>query len=171
MDRTAVALFTTGAAFELGGIIAVAWPDLIDPGRRFSASLRRRFEIIRDRWVRLLGRPRTHSAGLEPASFSITGHSAGLVWGVSKDATLEQKVEYLIRRNEQAQQREDEYAARLAALESGTPEQLAELRRGMEFHVAESLAVARREYLPLRILGAFLLALGLACTTTANFVV
>jgi hypothetical protein len=60
--------------------------------------------------------------------------------------------------------------ARLTAIEEGTPERLEELRRGMELHVAQAVEAAHREYLPLRILGALLLALGLGCVTVANFV-
>lgn len=166
----AIALLVSGAAFELCGIIAVAWPDLIDPGRRISAWLRNRYEIIRHRLSRLLGRPRRHTASSGLGVYGLTGHAAGLVHGVREDASLEEKVAFLIRRNELTQERMDEVGARLTAIEEGTPERLEELRFAMERHIAEAIDIAHRAYLPLRIVGAVLLVVGLGSVTAASFV-
>jgi hypothetical protein len=96
--------------------------------------------------------------------------SGSAVTSISEGASLEQKVEFLLRRDQEAQQRKNEHAARLNAIEGETPKRLEDLRSEMELHVAEALAAAHGEYLELRVFGAGLLTLGVFCVTAANFV-
>jgi hypothetical protein len=47
---------------------------------------------------------------------------------------------------------------------------LSDQQAKMEAHVADALRTAHQAYLPLRLLGAFLLAVGLGCVTAASFI-
>jgi hypothetical protein len=105
-----------------------------------------------------------------PGVARATGMPVYFSKAMREGASLEEKVEFLLGRDQEAQERENDYEARLSAIEGETPERLEELQRGMERHVAEALEAAHREYQPLRILGAVLLALGLFCVTVANLV-
>ncbi len=169
MTSTAVALFVSGATLELVGIVFVGSPDLFPAADRFSAWLRLRVEPTANRFLRLLGRPRSQTVTLEPGVVRATGMPVYFSRSLREGASLEERVEFLIRRDEEAQQRENDHEARLTAIEGETPERLEELRSAMELHVADSLEAAHRAYRELRIFGAVLLALGLGCATAANF--
>jgi hypothetical protein len=107
------------------------------------------------------------TAGAALAWESALGASARA--SVREGASLEDQVAFLLRRDQQAQERENALDARLTAIEGETPKRLDELRSGMELHVAEALAAAHRAYQEARIFGALLLVLGLGCVTAANF--
>jgi len=96
----------------------------------------------------------------------MAGQLSGIV-STSSEGTLEQKVEYLLRRDEDAQRRANELEARLGRLESESPRRLAELREAMEEHVARELTAALEAYRPVRVAGTGALVLGLACVTAA----
>jgi hypothetical protein len=53
-------------------------------------------------------------------------------------------------------------------LEDESPRQLAQTEQELKEHVARELAAAREEYRPLRLAGAILLVVGLACVTLAT---
>ena len=95
--------------------------------------------------------------------------SAGLTTYVDENASLEEKVEFLLRRDRDAQRIENDLGRRLRAIEEEAPRRLEELRAGMEQHVATTLEDAFGEYRPLRAFGAFLLAAGLGLVTAGNF--
>jgi signal transduction histidine kinase len=87
-----------------------------------------------------------------------------------KCGSLEDKVEYLLRRDQDAQRRANELDARLDRLEAESTERLAELRGKMETHVAHELSTALEAYRPLRVAGTIALVIGLVCVTVATFV-
>ena len=89
----------------------------------------------------------------------------------SDDASLEDKVEYLRRRDQEAQRRLNEHDDRLDRIEAESPERLAELRGDMETHVAHELSAALEAYRPLRVVGTIALVIGLACVTLATLLV
>lgn len=88
---------------------------------------------------------------------------------VGAEASLERKIEFLLQRDQEAQEEANQFRARLDAVECGSAKRLEELREGMERHVAESLVAAHEQYLPLRLLGAAVLFVGVGCATAANF--
>ena len=162
------ALLVLGSAFEFGGIVALGFPDLLPGALRVSTWLGRQWRRASNRLRRLVGlKPRAvvHTVGAGGA-ISGGGHLSGVV-STSNVGSLEDKVEYLLRRDQDAQRRENELNARLDRIERETSERLAELRGEMETHVAHELDALRVEYRPLRVAGTIALVIGLACVTVA----
>lgn len=96
--------------------------------------------------------------------------SGRAVPGVAAGASLEDKVAFLLRRDEQTQGRLDDLVEALEALTDEIARGLSEQRASMEAHVADTLSAAHQAYLPLRLLGVVLLTVGLGCVTAASFV-
>jgi hypothetical protein len=95
--------------------------------------------------------------------------SGSAVVSISPAATLEERVDFLLRREEAAQVKLNAHDERLGAIEGSLPKQLDELRAEAERHVSEEISAADWQYRPLRFVGALALTLGLVLTTTANF--
>jgi enolase len=89
---------------------------------------------------------------------------------VAAGASLEEKVAFLLRRDEEAQGAVNALAERVAAIEEQAPRQLEQLRGEMQAHVDQKIRAALDEYRELRVAGTVALGLGLACVTVANFV-
>jgi hypothetical protein len=164
-----VTLYVTGAVLELGGILLVAWPDLLPYAARASQALRVAAERIGDRLRRLLRRPRHQVVHMGAADAVAIANSISVVVSPNPDATLEERVEYLLRREEEAQAKLNAHDERLRAIEKHVPERLDELRAETQEHVASELSAAESRYRPLRFVGALLLAVGLGLTTAGNF--
>jgi hypothetical protein len=165
------ALLIVGALSEFAGIVMIAFPDFVPGARKLSAWIGHRARAVENRLRRLLRRPQrvqAHSVAGE-GSVAVGGSVSGIV-GVNPDATPEEKLEYLLRRDQDAQRRVNELDRRVGELAKKMPRELAELRQSMQAHVAQELIVAAEAYRPLRIAGTVALAIGLVCVTTANFV-
>jgi hypothetical protein len=166
-----LSLLVIGAALEFAGIVGVAWPDLVPGAQRLSRWLRPRYARAIDRVRRLLHLRRDVTIHAGSGSFAIgTALSARGTVSVSPHASIEDKVAFLLRREEHNQDAVSDLSQRLTALESETPKRLDDLRASMESHFAAELKAAQEEYLPLRVSGAIALAVGLVCVTLANFV-
>jgi hypothetical protein len=162
-------LYITGAVLELGGILLVAAPDLLPYAERVSGWLRVETRRAVGRIRLALGRPRTQVIEVGGiASTSAVGNISLLV-SPNPDATLEERVEYLLRREQEAQTKLNAHDERLRAIEEQLPRRLDELRAETEEHVATELSAAESRYRPLRFVGALLLAAGLGLTTAGNF--
>jgi hypothetical protein len=164
-------LLGVGAMLEFGGIVALAFPDFLPHGRRLSRWFAHRARVVIN-WVRRL-------LGMKPlqkvvsASVAVEASASGRVSaivGVRDGATQEEKISFLLRRNQETQEAINKLSGRMLDLEEGTPRELERLRRGLQEHVAAELAAADYEYRALRIVGTMALAVGLVCTTVANFV-
>jgi hypothetical protein len=132
-----------GALAELLGILAVAVPDLLPGARRLSAWLGRSARRSHNLLLRLIGRPpRAFALHASAGVYTVKGGSVTGVVGTSA-TTLEGKVEYLLRRDQDTQQMLADHAARLRRLEEESPRRLAELQRQMETHVEDELTSAR----------------------------
>jgi hypothetical protein len=164
----ATALLVIGSVLQFGGIVALGFPDVRPGTLRLSRWLGRQWRRAANRLRRLVGR--------KPQEVVVTAGGAlgvGVALGgtaiVSTGApTLEGKVEYLLRRDEDVQRRMTELTVRLDRLEAESPERLAELRSEMETHVAHELSTALEAYRPLRVAGTIALVIGLACVTAAT---
>jgi hypothetical protein len=162
--------YVTGAVLELGGILLVAWPDFLPYAARASRALHALAERLGDRLRRLLRRPRHKVVHVGAGgAVAATGSISGVV-SVSNQGSLEDRVEFLLRREEATQQKLNAHDERLRAIEENVPERLDELRAETEEHVANELSAAESRYRPLRFVGALLLAAGLGLTTAGNFV-
>ena len=170
MSAAKIGLLVGGAIFEFLGIIIIVFPDLIPYGRRFSQWLRRRARTLFDHISRMLGRPRNVVIEVGTASEVNIAGRVSLIKSASGAATLEQKVEFLLTRDQVAQRDVNILRQRIEDLEVETSKRLDQLRREMATRFAQELGTALEDYRPLRILGAVALLLGLACTTCANFI-
>jgi chromosome segregation ATPase len=82
---------------------------------------------------------------------------------------LEEKVEFLMRRNEEAQHAINRLNAEVESIKRQTDERFDEVHAGMTEHVSAVLAAVHGQYLPLRIVGTVAIALGLGLATWGNF--
>jgi hypothetical protein len=170
MGATRTALYVIGAVLELVGILLVAWPDLLPYGARSSRWVRRRTRRTVDQVRLVVGRPRAqvvHVAGIDSAQ-AFGSASVSAIVSVNEEASPDERVEYLLRREREAQERLNAHDDRLRSIEERVPKQLEELRAESEEHVAKELTSAEWQYRPLRFIGAVALAAGLALTTTAQ---
>lgn len=171
MSGTSATLYGVGAALELIGIILVSSPDLVPGTLRLVRWIRPRWRRIENRIRRLLGLPARGVTyeGSATVRLEMNLSAMGVV-GIDPNASLEDKVAFLVRRHSETEQTINKLAQRVTAIETGTPKRVAELRAEMEAHVTRELAAAKEDYRFARISGAIVLAIGLALTTTANFV-
>jgi hypothetical protein len=95
------------------------------------------------------------------------GGSLATVTGMSA-TTLEDKVEWLLRRDQEAQKQVSDLSKRLGELESAMPERLAALNESLNAHVTDKIAEAQSDFRATRILGALALTVGLGLTTAAT---
>jgi hypothetical protein len=163
-------LYVTGAVLELGGILLVAWPDLLPYAGLVSRWLRAAMRRVADRPRRLLRRRRDVVVQVGAATATASAGSVSVVVSPNPDATLEERVEYLLRREQEAQAKLNTHDERIRAIEKHVPKRLDELRTETEEHVAGELSAAESRYRPLRFVGALLLAAGLGLTTSGNFI-
>jgi hypothetical protein len=126
---------------------------------------------VGDALRRLFGRPPRANVYVYAGTATLTLSGEGAFGVVSTSATtIDDKVEYLLRRDQDAQRQMSELAGRISNLEAETPRQLEDAQRRLERHVADALAAAQAEYRPLRIAGTVLLVVGLVCVTVATFI-
>jgi hypothetical protein len=165
------ALYAAGAFVELLGIALVASPDLVPGARRLSRWIAPRSRRFENRLRSLVGlRPRTIGHTTEVTGTIASGASVSAVVSVDPGASLERKVDFLLRRAEEAQRAENALTERVASLERESRRRLDELRERMEAHVSTELGAALAEYRPARIIGTIFVATGLALATIANFI-
>jgi hypothetical protein len=160
-----LALYIFGAVFEFVGIVIIAAPDFFPFARRAARGL----QAVTSRIRRLIGRPRTRIIDVGTIGATSTMGALGLV-KASGAETLEGKVEFLLRRDEEAQNAINAVHARLDAIESASPKRLAELREELVAHVTAEREVAEATYRTERIVGTIALAIGLALSTLGNVV-
>jgi predicted Zn-dependent protease len=165
------ALFAVGACIEFVGIVLLGFPDFRPWTVRLSRWLRVRARQVANRLRRLFGLPpRPTFVDLKAAIQANSALRLSVTRAAPADATLEEKVDFLLGRDQEAQSSVNTLTDRVAAIEAETPRQLDRLRDQMETHVTEELAAARDEYRPLRIAGTIALAIGLTCMSVASFV-
>jgi hypothetical protein len=100
----------------------------------------------------------------------IIGSRATFEHGIKKDATPEEKIDFLIGRDKATQRDLQALGHRLDDFEEAVRDQVDEARDAMAAHVAASLDAAHRAYLPLRRVGAVLLVVGLVMVTWGSLV-
>jgi hypothetical protein len=165
-----VPLFVSGAAFELLGILLIAAPDLVPGALRLSRWTRTRWRATENRWRRRLGLPLRRSvirdSGTMTLGMSVSGSSL-----VTHDpnASLQGKVDFLLRRDEQTQKAMNRLFARVETLEESSVARLDELRREVEARIEQEMEAAKVDFRTARLGGTVALVIGLSLTTIANF--
>jgi hypothetical protein len=163
-------LFAAGACVEFAGIVLLGFPDFVPGALRLSRWLRVRARSVTNRVRRLLGLPPGQTfVSIEAADEISVADRASLMKSVRPDATIEERVAFLLTRDQEAQRDVNALTARVDAIETEEPRRLEGLRTETEAHVADALAEARDAYRPLRIAGTIALAIGLACMSVATF--
>jgi hypothetical protein len=157
-----------GIGLEFLGVVLVGAPDLVPGVRRATVWLAEHGERGIWRVLRVVGVRRPHyvSTGVA-AEYDIAFRSAGLVHATSA-TTLEDKVAFLLRRDEATQGALQELNDRVVELERETERRLDAEREETEAFVGEALAAQDARYRWARILGAVLLIAGLVCTAVAT---
>ena len=163
-------LYIAGAVIEFVGIVLVASPDLVPYEQRLSAWLTRQYARAVDRLRRLLRRPRHVTVHVNAAGAIATAGHVTTKKSIRDDATVEEKVRFLLTRDEEAQRDVQVLDRRIAELQTTIDSKLGALRSTMTAHVAESLDSAHREYLALRLVGVAFVVVGLTLATLGNFV-
>lgn len=164
-------LLGIGAVLEFGGIVALAFPDFLPHGRRLSRWFAHRARVVMNRVRRLLGMtPLQKVVSISAAAEVSASDRMTASVSVSDAATHEQRILFLLRRDQEAQEAINKLSGRVRDLEEEAPRELERLRKDLREHVTTELAAAEEEYRPLRIVGTMALAVGLVCTTVANIV-
>ena len=115
MSTSAAVLLIFGASMELAGIVLVGSPDLFPQAQRVSEWLRLRAGRVYERVRRLLGRPVHRTVTGSSAVAIAGGMSARGSVSVASDASMEDKVAFLLRRDEQTQARVDDLTESVTA--------------------------------------------------------
>jgi hypothetical protein len=163
-------LYIAGAVIEVIGIVLVGSPDLFPQARRLSNWTARQYWRVANRLLRLIGRPRHVTVQASAGGAVALGGSIMAVVSVSPEATLEEKVAFLLRRDLETQRGMDRLLGSLTNLERDTTARLESARSELEGHVTEALVASHAAYLPLRIAGVGVILIGLGLATTGNFV-
>jgi hypothetical protein len=164
------ALYIAGAAFEFGGVMLAVLPDLVPGARRLSLWVAPRWRRLANRLRRMLhlpGRPIVVQVG--PAGEVSLAGSASAIVTVGAGATPDERIEFLLRRDQERQQADAALGHRIDELDRDSQQRVEALSAGMQAHVAAKLSAADAEYRAARVLGAIALGVGLALATAGNF--
>jgi hypothetical protein len=156
---------------ELVGIVLIAAPDLIPGAARLSQWAAKRWRTIENRVRRLFGLPpRAIVYEVGAAGEMGTAGSALAIHSISGDQSVEAKVEFLLRRDQEQQEAIGRLGQRITEVAKESESHIADLRDELHRHVSSELAATAEKYRAVRIMGAVALAVGLGLTTSANFV-
>jgi hypothetical protein len=164
------ALYILGALCELLGIVLIAAPDLVPGAVRASRWTRLHWRRIENRIRRLLGLPLrsiVHTVGMAD-TIEIAGRIAATK--STSALTIDEKVEFLLRRDQEAQRDVNDLRGSVADLEAETSRRLDEFRDELKTYVDNELVASEADYKIARIGGTIALAIGLTLTTIGNFV-
>ncbi|MGE3138438.1 MAG: hypothetical protein AB7I08_12360 [Thermoleophilia bacterium] len=165
-------LLIVGAVLEFVGIVALGWPDFIPwrdgLARWLTRTWRRVWAWILRRVLRRRG-PAVGAFAVGDVTLAVAV-SGFATTAVSGTAPLEQKVAFLLQRDQEAQKKEQGLADEIKRLDKDVDKRLDALRDEMRGEYEAKLSAASEQYRSLRILGTFILFVGLVCTTWANFV-
>jgi hypothetical protein len=177
-DHTAQGwLYAFGGSAEFFGLVLVASPELVPIAEAVASSVRRawrRFKPVLQRVEnvvrRLLKRPRAHYVNVEPGGIRVTG--GGVTGRVSPgaDKTLEEKVEYLLRRDQETQAQFDQVERTVSGLPVQWRADIQQASEALRGEQAQALAELRDRHMRARVAGVLLLAVGVCLATAGNLV-
>jgi hypothetical protein len=163
-------LYIVGAVVELSGVVLVASPDLVPGALRFAAWARPRLRRIENRARRLL-RARPRAVVIQAQATGVTrasGHASATV--STSVQTLEEKVEFLLRRDAEAQSSMNQLGQRVGSLEETLEREVASVREHLEDRIEDRITEAHRDFQTARFFGVAALAVGLGLSTAGNLV-
>jgi hypothetical protein len=157
-----------GAGCEFVGILLVAAPELFPRAVSVWRSARERAGAMRSKLLRLLGRPRHITMEAEAGGVSVMG--SGVEGLISKDrnASLEEKVAYLLDRDKQTQKQLSALNRALAAAKEESRRDLRVAVSELRAFVADRLERERDVHIHVRLYGIVLLLIGVPLLAVAN---
>jgi hypothetical protein len=163
-------LYIVGAIVELCGILLVASPDLVPGALRFVAWMRPRLRQVENR-VRRLVRARPREVVIHASSNAVmrfSGHASATV--TTSAQTLEEKVDFLLRRDVDTQSNMNEIGRRLEKVENSLDREAVAVREHLEARIEDRLSETQRDFRTARFVGVAALAAGLGLSTAGNLV-
>lgn len=140
MSSLKLALYVAGGVFEVAGIFLVAAPDLAPWWHGAKRSMRNAWSRLGARVRALLRRPRHVTvSGSVSAGMALGGSARGFV-GVNPDATTEEKVAFLLRRDEETQNRIADLHEAVEGARAEADRKLAEARAELEERLAPTVS-------------------------------
>lgn len=165
-------LFWVGIGLELVGLALVGASDYVPLARDVGRAIRRPVESLAvSAWWRVarrFGRRRTITARVSPGgAIALGGNVTGIV-SPGKSATLEEKVEFLLRRSEEWQRAFADLERRLGELPDRWRADVAIVRSELEERIERRLTETQERYLAARRVGLICLLAGVACVAASN---
>lgn len=164
-----VALLILGPACELAGIVLVGSPDVFPQTERFGSWLAKRYGAFVNLILGLLRRPRSRAVEIGAADSVELADRMSITKSVKPGATVEEKIDFLLTRDQEAQRDVNLLRAALEDTEAAASKRVEALRAELVEHVAEELRRTHELLLPLRLTGIGLLVVGLAMVSIAAF--
>jgi len=170
MTTTKATLYLLGGALEITGIFLVAAPDLAPLLRIARARIAAEGERAQAWLRRVLRRPRSVTASVSAGgAIAMGGHVSAKV-SVDPAASLPDKVAFLMRRADEAQERLNLLDDRLRNEVDTRERAIASAQRETERRVREEITNALDAHKRLRLVGIGLLTLGAVLLNVGNFV-
>lgn len=170
-------LVSFGGSAEVFGLLLVAAPELVPILQGIASAVLGGWRRIRDLMRRaeralrrLVHRPRAHvvSAGAGIATAGGLGASGRV--SPRRDATLEEKVEFLLRRDENVQDRLEEVNRSLESMPRRWRSDITETSETLRDEHTRALEQLRDRHLKARLMGVALLVVGIGLATAGNLV-
>lgn len=111
----------TGNVAEFAGIVLLGFPDLLPGAIRLSRWLQRQSRRTANRLRRLVGRQPLGTVVSAGAATAIATALTGSAVVGTSETTVEGKVEFLLRRDQDSQRQANVFAERLGRLEAESP--------------------------------------------------
>lgn len=162
------ALFWTGVALELLGLALVAASDYAPLVREAASAARRRLGPVWLRTLRLLGRRRSRIVHVGAAEAIATGGSVSVHMAPSENATLADKVAFLLRQHDRTESRLDELEARARRHPDQWRAELATARGELEERIERRLTETQERYLFARRVGLVCLLAGVTLVSAST---
>jgi hypothetical protein len=161
-------ILSFGGSFELFGLLLAAAPELVPilraVGRRVASAWRKAADFVR----RVLRLPRHHRLVVSD-SVSVEGAgSLSASLSIAPGASLDEKVEFLLRRYNETEDRLDEIAKTLRQHPDDWQAAIDAATASLRTEQAEAIRALRGEHLRERLLGVAMLLLGLVLATWGN---
>jgi hypothetical protein len=168
-------VYAFSGSFEAVGLLLVAAPEVMTALRRlgaWTAAQWRKFTpylATVERFVRrLLRRPRHIVVNVGAASVVSSGGQVTTRVSPGEGKTLEEKIDYLLRRDEAMQARVDSVELRMSGLPSEWRTEIEEASETLHSEQMQALDELRERHLEQRWLGIVLLLIGVVLATVAN---
>jgi hypothetical protein len=164
-------LILLGGSYEVASVLLIASPELWPRAVWLASRLRLIASTTAQALVqagrRLLGRPSNVTIPVPvAATLSLGGHGTHRVSTAA--TTLEEKIEYLLRRDQDVQARFDEVADRVTAAEKALRDEIANLARDQTAELERTIRAVQDAYIDVRLVGVLILIAGIILSVSGS---